>query len=278
MVLYNRVRHVFADGRIDQDERQELLWLLVDVRGERAGEQDSSEARSTRLPLTVPAPVLRFEGGGHLLRGALRDKNLTKMTDVLVIGSLASRLGHLVLGRKIEYPAALAEQGHPIAIVAEDHLSRWHRPPCGMQCAKPQYSSGSATLSRTCVPNILVRAGRRITQAASGPVLEFVGIRGYGYSARRDETRTRTMARRMLDIAYCVNVADEEAPPRRGAWRSGSEPAGGRASSADLTRSRADELAYAPRERVGLEWLRHERCPAGHEAVPAKHVLTMPRT
>lgn len=139
-VLAERLFEIFADGKIDGDERQELLWLLEDTIGERAGEQDDTVSGATRLPFTTPAPDLTFTGQVYVVtgmfawgsrakvedaiaqRGATCDKSVTKKTNVLLVGVDGSRhWAHSSYGTKIERAVELRQRGQAIAIVGEEH-------------------------------------------------------------------------------------------------------------------------------------------------------------
>jgi NAD-dependent DNA ligase len=54
--------------------------------------------------------------------GGWCDSRITRETDYLVIGTLASEAWmHTTHGRKIEAAVEMKAQGHPISIVAEEH-------------------------------------------------------------------------------------------------------------------------------------------------------------
>ncbi len=99
---------------------------------------------STELPLTDPAPEVIFKGKSFVFtgkfyfgtrincqlsvheRGGECTESVTKNTDYLVIGTLGSRDWlHTNYGRKIEAAAELARKGSPIALVSEQHWSRF---------------------------------------------------------------------------------------------------------------------------------------------------------
>lgn len=137
--LYHRLDAIYQDGRIDGDERQELLWFLEQFAGD--GEPDESEGMgTTSLPLTRPAPKIVHAGAEFVVTGRFvsgvrpaitaRIVNLggsvhprvTLNTTYLLLGSMCSRdWKHSSFGRKIEKAVELRERGYPIAIVSEEH-------------------------------------------------------------------------------------------------------------------------------------------------------------
>lgn len=143
--LYERIMPIYEDGNVDGDEQQELLWLLQDLAGEDAG--IDPDVRTSRLPLTDPAPPIVFEGSRFTLtgrfifgcrrlvsgeiesRGGLVDRDVGAKTDYLLVGSMASRdWKHTAFGRKIEFAVDMRERGHRIVIVDEHHWTTFIRP------------------------------------------------------------------------------------------------------------------------------------------------------
>jgi hypothetical protein len=139
-VLYERIHLMVRRGLIDEHELHDLKGLLEDTIGEHAGVHDFGAQASTTLPLTDPAPPLDYEGRHFVVtgrfifgarprvtdeicrRGALCESDVTHRTNVLLIGSLASRdWKHSSFGRKIQKAMDLREKGYDVAIVAEDH-------------------------------------------------------------------------------------------------------------------------------------------------------------
>lgn len=138
--LYERLLSTYEDGRVDPDERQELLWFLQQLAGEPELSDDPEAGGATTLPLTRPAPRISHEGSrfvvtGRFLcgtrkevlrrletRGAQVHPSVTLDTSYLLIGCMASRdWKHGSFGTKIQKAVELRERGYPIAIVAEDH-------------------------------------------------------------------------------------------------------------------------------------------------------------
>lgn len=138
--IHDRLSQIFKDGRIDPDEREELKILLEDLTGFVPTARPSSPQRSSALPLNDPPPRLSFEGECYVItgrfmfgarrvvaselqkRGALVEDTVTRRTDVLLVGSVASRDWiQSPWGRKIEKAVEYRANGHRPAIVAEDH-------------------------------------------------------------------------------------------------------------------------------------------------------------
>lgn len=147
-ILAARIDQFLEDDVIDDQERADLFELLTELVGQakplsdpNALADESTEVnRSTALPLTKPAPPVfftdhRFCLTGRFLygpranveyeitdRGGIVQPTVTQATHYLVIGDIGSRDWlHSTHGLKIERAAALASDGHPIAIVSEEH-------------------------------------------------------------------------------------------------------------------------------------------------------------
>lgn len=117
-VLIRRLRRIYADGVVEDHEREDLSLLLSEI----IGEKDAPLAAPvTSLPLCRPAPAVVFKEKIFVLtgqfvlgprrvcesqvmeRGGLCSGSVTKKTDYLVIGSVGSRDWiHSSWGRKIE--------------------------------------------------------------------------------------------------------------------------------------------------------------------------------
>lgn len=138
-VLADRLERIFADGVIEEEEREDLVLLLQRATGESEGSAEPM-TRATRLPVDEPPPDLIFEKRLFVLTGKFVtgkrafceaaverlggwcDSRITRETDYLVIGTLASEAWvHTTHGRKIEAAVVIKAQGHPISIVAEEH-------------------------------------------------------------------------------------------------------------------------------------------------------------
>lgn len=139
-LLAARVRHIFSDGRVDEDERQELKVLLDDLVGGRAALTLGYDA-ATALPLDKPAPLMcygadevyvftgRFAYGTRrqcakeiTQRSSTVEDNVTRRTSFVVIGSFGSRDWMTSsYGTKIRRAAELRSSGFAIRLVSEDH-------------------------------------------------------------------------------------------------------------------------------------------------------------
>lgn len=137
--LAERVVSMWADGEIDEGERQELATLLADLTGEPLNGTGTMR-ESTALPLTSPQPTVIFDNrtfvftgvcaSGHRAlcaqrvedRGGRFENAITNRTDYLVIGVIPSeRWVQSSHGRKIEKAADMRREGHRIAIISEQH-------------------------------------------------------------------------------------------------------------------------------------------------------------
>lgn len=138
-VLGERILRIFADGVVDDEEREELSALLLDLTGETE-ERDQPLNLSTRLPLDEPPPTILFDGQeyvftGQMLyatrrqceqavadRGARVAKAITRRTTFLVVGPIASAAWiESTHGTKIVRAVEMKNAGYPIHIVSEEH-------------------------------------------------------------------------------------------------------------------------------------------------------------
>ncbi|MEK7784386.1 MAG: BRCT domain-containing protein [Chloroflexota bacterium] len=138
-VLAARINLILEDKIIDQEEREDLFTLLAEIVGYAQRGADGTN-RSTTLPFTKPAPPVFFKNQYFCLtgqfvmgpranhefeikaRGGITHVNVTEQTNYLVIGSMGSTDWlHSTYGRKIETAVSLAERGHPIALISEEH-------------------------------------------------------------------------------------------------------------------------------------------------------------
>lgn len=138
-ILAARINLILEDKIIDQEERKDLFTLLAEIVGYSQRGEDATN-RSTTLPFTKPAPPVFFKNQCFCLTGKfvmgpranhefeIKDRggtvhaNVTNETNYLVIGSMSSSDWlHSTYGRKIEKAVILAERGHPIALISEEH-------------------------------------------------------------------------------------------------------------------------------------------------------------
>lgn len=138
-VIHRRLREIFADGRVDDDERADLRELLDLLVGGRMGLL-AGEAAPSNLPLDRPPPVVEIPDRVFVLTGKFAfgprpacerelrriggwpEPNLTFRTDYLVIGSFSSRdWSQGSFGRKVEKAIAYREEHGRPRIIGEDH-------------------------------------------------------------------------------------------------------------------------------------------------------------
>jgi NAD-dependent DNA ligase len=143
-----RVERIFADGRCDEEEREELKGVMQTLCGYTA-EAEPAETYSTTLPLDNPQPEpLLFPGQQFVvtgrfaygtrrkvfeaieaLGGVCGDSAPTLTTRYLVIGVFASRDWYNTnYGRKIKRAVELRDSGTGISIVSEEHWKRFLQP------------------------------------------------------------------------------------------------------------------------------------------------------
>lgn len=135
-VLARRLNRIFADGSVDETEREDLKELLCDILGEN---ENPLVTPATTLPLCKPAPDVIFDQNVFVMtgkfafgprriceaevlaRGGRVGTSVTLQTSYLVIGSVGSRDWiHSSWGRKIEKAAQYRELC-PLAIISEQH-------------------------------------------------------------------------------------------------------------------------------------------------------------
>lgn len=138
LALAKRLMKIFADGRIDPEEREDLMFFLQDLAGGVHADGDIKVA--VRLPLNEPMPPLLFSGiecvfMGHFIwgttsnceaaviaRGGTCGRNVTRRTGILIIGDLGSHdWVHSSFARKIQKAVEYRAKGLPLVIVDEEH-------------------------------------------------------------------------------------------------------------------------------------------------------------
>lgn len=137
--ILERLRRIFADGVIDDEERQEMKAVMESLCG-RGAEREAGEA-AQGLPLDDPAPEIVFPSREFVVtgefafgkrskvleamiaRGAVaKDAAPARSTNYLVIGAMASgQWKHESFGRKIQRAKELKEGGTGILIISEAH-------------------------------------------------------------------------------------------------------------------------------------------------------------
>lgn len=134
-----RVEQIFADGKIDDEERVELGALMRQLAGVPE-EKIPDIGAATRLPLDEPPPPIIFPEKLFVVTGKFAHGTRTKVhqeietrggccgkaptldTNYLVIGAFASRDWiHSTHGLKIERAIELRKKSTGIAIIHEEH-------------------------------------------------------------------------------------------------------------------------------------------------------------
>lgn len=136
-VLYARINEVLSDGVVDAEEKELLLQTLNSF--SNSDFELGEVLKSSSLPLCTPAPSLSFQGRVFCFTGTfiygqrkaceravvergVQAGNLTKKTEVLVIGAYATdSWTHSSFGNKVLQASAWRHEGLPIAIVSEQH-------------------------------------------------------------------------------------------------------------------------------------------------------------
>ena len=136
-VLYDRLRAVLSDGRLDDDEQKDLLGLVMSMGRPRT---DAGIVVPSSLPLNNPAPEIVvpersfcftgvFDFGSRAecidaitAKGGVAAKGITKKLHYLVIGNIGSEVWkHTSFGAKIAKAVEYRETGCALAIVSENH-------------------------------------------------------------------------------------------------------------------------------------------------------------
>ncbi|MCB2218034.1 MAG: BRCT domain-containing protein [Desulfobulbaceae bacterium] len=137
-ILYERIKDMLSDDKLDEDEKDELFSVLKMFAGDKT--ESRSTNLSTSLPIDIPAPFVNFDGTSFCLTGkfAYGPRNVVvdaienlggffhssvrHDTNYLVIGFFASRSwAHSSYGRKIEEAIENKRCGSSISIITEDH-------------------------------------------------------------------------------------------------------------------------------------------------------------
>lgn len=142
--IVRRVRAIAEDGVVTREERSDLQEILSALVGGTSELVLGEDPRSTGLPLDDPAPELQWSGSVFVFTGkfafgpradcervtvslgGIAERDITKRTDYLVIGTFGSRdWVHTAYGRKIQKATHYREKGLPLAVVCEDHWRKW---------------------------------------------------------------------------------------------------------------------------------------------------------
>jgi NAD-dependent DNA ligase len=140
-LLYTRINEILSDGVVDEAEHAELFDALASF---SRGDFELGEMfKASTLPITIPAPEIRFLGQHFCFTGtfnfgqrkdcenAVMAKGATvgsisKKTNFLVIGAYATdSWKHSTFGKKISQACEYRSSGIPISIVTEDHWRKF---------------------------------------------------------------------------------------------------------------------------------------------------------
>lgn len=140
-VISKRLEQVFEDGRVDEQEQEDLLVLLRMITSEDPPVNEAT-AKAVPLPVTMPEPQVEFLGkhfcltgrfvyGPHSYckqaiarRGGKVDARPGLRTDYLVIGGLSlSDWQHSPDARKIYKAVQQQKEGQLISVVSEENWS-----------------------------------------------------------------------------------------------------------------------------------------------------------
>ena len=152
-VLAERLKQIYADGVIDEEEQLALAHLLAKLTGVVPGVSDA-QAMATRLPVDDPAPAVAFEGKSFCLtgrfvfgskskcnrvieeKGGLWQAQPTPETDYLVIGALGNpNWPHSAFGEKVERVLQQRGQGGRTRIISEEHWTFFFNGPASADSA-----------------------------------------------------------------------------------------------------------------------------------------------
>lgn len=136
--LLDKISSMFEDGILDEEESDELLVVLKSIGGEAS--EIGELAKSTTLPLCMPAPSLQFAERTFLFTGTCAFgsrkqcqeaiielggtvvSSVSKTLNYLVIGSyVTDSWAHESFGRKIEKALEYRSSGVSLHIISEAH-------------------------------------------------------------------------------------------------------------------------------------------------------------
>lgn len=136
-ILYDRLRTMFADGILDDQEQGDLLGLILQIAQPKNIDWPTTPSS---LPLDDPAPPITINGNTFCFTGvfdfgsraqcqaAVSDRGgvpiagITKKLRYLVIGNVGAEVWlHSSFGTKIAKAVEYRDQGVPIIIVSENH-------------------------------------------------------------------------------------------------------------------------------------------------------------
>lgn len=139
-ILAGRLAAMLQDGVLDQEESQEMFYLLKDLTGQSGNGKTSD--KSSMLGLDDPLPEICVEETCYCLTGTfefgmreeveailkrlgavIKNDIPKKQMCYLVVGKLVSDAWKFsTYGRKLEKAVMLRDQGYLVSIIPEDHL------------------------------------------------------------------------------------------------------------------------------------------------------------
>lgn len=136
-VLFDRLRTMLADNKLDAEEQHDLLSLIMAIVKPRSNHDERLPAT---LPVNLPEPSIVFPDRSFCFTGifdfgsradcqeavaklgGIPAKGITKKLHYLVIGSVASEVwSHTSFGNKIAKAIEYRNTGVSLAIVTEQH-------------------------------------------------------------------------------------------------------------------------------------------------------------
>lgn len=138
-LLARRLERIFLDGKVDTRERTRLGAMLAQLAENPTG-FGGGYPLATDLPVTRPAPEVRFEGKTFVFAGdfaygpthacerevtelgGLCERAVNRRTDYVVIGTIAANEWHQEsFGDVVDEVVQYRTRGVPIAVITEEH-------------------------------------------------------------------------------------------------------------------------------------------------------------
>lgn len=144
--ISKRLSSVLADRVVTAEEREDLIDVLAKLVGGTFIESGSAVGSATRAhemdgfhtdEIRIPGSTFLFTGKFILgsrkkceelisRHGGSTVSNISRQVNYLVVGTLSSRdWKHEAFGRKVEAAMQLRQEGHPVAVVSEEHWVRF---------------------------------------------------------------------------------------------------------------------------------------------------------
>jgi len=138
-LLARRLERIFLDGKVDGRERTRLGAMLAHLAENPTG-FGGGYPLATDLPITRPAPDVRFEGQTFVFAGELAygpthacereitelgglcERAVNRRTNYVVLGALAANEWHQEsFGDVVDEVVQYRQRGVPIAVITEEH-------------------------------------------------------------------------------------------------------------------------------------------------------------